>query len=238
MPLSRQRRGRSGRRVARTVEPARPTRRRPTNKFYLLASVVIAVLVIASFAFASFSGGQGGGSGPASAYVDGVGVEQEIMASKLHIPDGEFAEYNTVPATSGDHWVLPQACGFYEEALPDERTTHNLEHGNIVVSYNLLSSEEVEELKGVMDDIGLARLWGRHPRLSQDRARAGCPGRLGRVGRDGRHRQGPHREVLRNLRRSIGPGGRLGLQRYHGSPLPIVVYDFSGQDIRDPQTGR
>ncbi len=160
MPLSRQRRGRSGRRVARTVEPARPTRRRPTNKFYLLASVVIAVLVIASFAFASFSGGQGGGSGPASAYVDGVGVEQEIMASKLHIPDGEFAEYNTVPATSGDHWVLPQACGFYEEALPDERTTHNLEHGNIVVSYNLLSSEEVEELKGVMDDIGLARLWG------------------------------------------------------------------------------
>ena len=49
---------------------------------------------------------------------------------------------------------------FYEYALPDERVTHNLEHGNIVVSYNLATPEEVDDLRDAIDDIGLANVWG------------------------------------------------------------------------------
>ena len=161
MPISRRRRGRAATQAARSGNLPTSTKRKKTNKLYLAASVIIAVLVIASFAFASFSGGgHGGTSGSATTYVDGVGVEQDLMSSAVHVPDGTVVEYSTIPPSSGDHWVGPQACGFYEDGLPDEPTVHNLEHSNIVVSYNLPDESQVDELKSTMGDIGLSRIWG------------------------------------------------------------------------------
>ena len=164
MPISRRRRGRAATRAARSGNQPISSKRKKTNKLYLSASILIAVLVIASFAFASISGGGGGSSsrntGSASGYVDGIGVQQNFMATAIHLPETETVDYSTIPSTSGDHWSTPQACGFYEDGLPDERITHNLEHGNIVVSYNLLGESQVDELKSVMGDIGLANVWG------------------------------------------------------------------------------
>lgn len=161
MPISRRRRGRAATQAARSGNLPVSTRRKKTNKLYLAASVVIAVLVIASFAFASFSGGgHGGTTGSAREYVEGIGVQQDIMSSTVHVPEGTSVVYSTTPPTSGDHWVGPQTCGFYEDGLPDERTGHNLEHSNIIVSYNLPDQNQVDELKSAIDDIGLANVWG------------------------------------------------------------------------------
>ena len=165
MPESRRRRGRSATRAARSGNAIQSGRKK-TNKWYLGASIVIAVLVIASFAFASFSGGGGGGSagtGNANEFVEGVGVEQDIMSTKDHLPEGQSVVYSTSPPTSGDHWNplsgLPR-CGFYEEGLPNELTTHNLEHGNIVVSYNLPLESDVQALRSAINGVGLANVWG------------------------------------------------------------------------------
>ena len=165
MPESRRRRGRSATRAARSGNAIQSGRKK-TNKWYLGASIVIAVLVIASFAFASFSGGGGGGSagtGNANEFVEGVGVEQDIMPTRNHLPEGQSVVYSTSPPTSGDHWNplsgLPR-CGFYEEGLPNELTTHNLEHGNIVVSYNLPLESDVQALRSAINGVGLANVWG------------------------------------------------------------------------------
>ena len=163
MPESRRRRGRSATRAARSSNVIQTGRKKKTNKWYLGASIIIAVLVIASFAFASFSGGGGGGgagTGNANEFVESVGIEQDLMSTATHLPETELVEYSTVPATSGDHWALPQGCGFYEDGLPDERTTHNLEHGNIVVSYNLPLESDVQALRSAVGDVGLANVWG------------------------------------------------------------------------------
>ena len=162
MPESRRRRGRAATRAARSANTIQ-TGRKKTNKWYLGASIIIAVLVIASFAFASFSGGGGhAGTGDANEFVEGVGVEQDLT-SAVHLPEGQSIEYSTNPPTSGDHWNpvggLPR-CGFYEEGLPDELTTHNLEHGNIVVSYNLPTEADVQSLRDAVNSIGLANVWG------------------------------------------------------------------------------
>lgn len=54
----------------------------------------------------------------------------------MHIPDGErFTDYNSNPPTSGPHYAEPAAWGVYEDALPDERLVHNLEHCGIWISY-------------------------------------------------------------------------------------------------------
>ena len=169
MPESkhRRRRGRPvsrGQRVA-AVPIARPGRKK-TNKLYLVASVVIAVLVIGGFAVGGVNfqrpvnTGSSGGD-----YVEGVGVQQELMPTgpnglNAHVPDGQLVEYNTAPPTSGDHLDRPETCGFYEDGLPDERIVHNLEHGNIVVSYNLSTKEEVDQLRDALDGVGLSEIWG------------------------------------------------------------------------------
>ncbi len=165
MPVSRRRRGRAATRAARSGNLPTSTKRKKTNKLYLAASLVIAVLVIASFAFASFTGGggHGGSSGSATQYVEGVGVEHDIMSSAIHVDRETEVVYSTTPPTSGNHWFdsdSPAVCGFYEDGIDDRSITHNLEHGNIIVSYNLPDESQVDELKSAIDDIGLSRIWG------------------------------------------------------------------------------
>ena len=160
MPESRRRRGRGATRAAGSGN-VQGSPRRKTNKWYLGASIIIAVLVIASFAFASFSGGGSAiSTGEGNEYIKGVGVQHDIMPTSKHLPETETINYSTTPPTSGDHWATPQACGFYEDGVPDERATHNLEHGNIVVSYNLPLEADVQALRSAMNSIGLANMWG------------------------------------------------------------------------------
>ena len=133
-------------------------RRKKANWLYLGASALIAVLVIGGFAVGGAGIGSGGfnRTGDSDEYVEGIGVQNDILTTRDHVTEGQIVEYNSIPATSGNHWPQWSHCGFFEEGLPDERVVHNLEHSNIVVSYNLTSPEEVKELRDVMDSVGLA----------------------------------------------------------------------------------
>lgn len=97
-------------------------------------------------------------------YTDGP-VSAAIMPSRDHFPRARrIAEivpggYSTIPPTSGRHWDAWAACGFYDYALPDELLVHNLEHGNIIVSYNLPDAAQVQQLRAFMDNFELAAAW-------------------------------------------------------------------------------
>jgi hypothetical protein len=84
------------------------------------------------------------------------------MASRDHFPtqmkigDVESGGYSTVPPTSGRHWGAWSDCGFYNYPLPDELLVHNLEHGNIIVSYNLTDATQVSALRDVIESIPFA----------------------------------------------------------------------------------
>ena len=167
MPESRhrRRRGRAAPSRGRGAQSLAISRPRPKKNswLYIAASAVIAFLVIAGFAVGSAGFGHGGGitrGGSANQFVEGIGEEHDIMLTANHVAESQTVDYSTVPPTSGDHWARWARCGFYEHQVPDERITHNLEHGNIVVSYNLATQEEVDELRRVFDDIGPSTLWG------------------------------------------------------------------------------
>ncbi|MSQ06472.1 MAG: DUF3105 domain-containing protein [Dehalococcoidia bacterium] len=165
MPESKRRRlpGRrtSGRSMADAALSLRPKKKK-TNYFLLSAFVLIALLVIGSFGLTTIPFGSGANLrvGKNAQYVEGVGVSQKLMPTATHISESLSVEYNTVPATSGDHWALWADCGFYEKGLPDERVVHNLEHSNIVVSYNLTAAADIEALRAAVEDVGLSRAWG------------------------------------------------------------------------------
>ena len=166
MPLSKKRRRRGrvapgSNRSAASLSIDQPGKKK-TNWLYVGASALIAILVIGGFAVGSAGIGSGGfnRTGNSEEYVEGIGVQHDIHSTRNHLTEGETVEYNGIPATSGDHWPQWSRCGFFEEGLPDERIVHNLEHSNIVVSYNLTTPEEVDELRDVMDSVGLARAVG------------------------------------------------------------------------------
>lgn len=158
MPVSRRRRRRSAQR-GRAAELSITQPRRKTNYWYIGASAIIAFLVIAGFVVGGINFTGNDSVGESSEYVEGVGEQQDIMPSRLHVPEEQTVAYSTTPPTSGDHWDWWARCGFYDEGLPDERIVHNLEHGNIVVSYNLAQGAELEKLKNFMDNFELAPSW-------------------------------------------------------------------------------
>ena len=89
-----------------------------------------------------------------------IGDEISIMPSADHVAEGQRVDYGTTPPTSGDHWARWADCGWYPDGLPDEVITHNLEHGNIVVSYNFTNPAQVTRLRRVLDGVTLFEKWG------------------------------------------------------------------------------
>ena len=66
-----------------------------------------------------------------------------------HIPDSQHFTYNSIPPTSGSHWQSPASWGIKDSQEPNERTTHNLEHGGIVIAYGpSLPTDDIARLKG------------------------------------------------------------------------------------------
>lgn len=81
------------------------------------------------------------------------------MLEPNHITEPQkFDGYNSNPPTSGTHWGRWAQCGEYPQGLDNEIIVHNLEHGNVVISYNLKDQPEIDRLtKSVR---GLSE-WGR-----------------------------------------------------------------------------
>lgn len=69
---------------------------------------------------------------------EGQGHEDDIKV---------LPKYKTNPPTSGPHYQVAVDWGIYDDEQLDQQTTHNLEHGHLVISYKGLEDGEVEELR-------------------------------------------------------------------------------------------
>lgn len=101
--------------------------------------------------------------------IGSVGTLVPEMSSREHVPAGTSVTYSTTPPTSGPHWPTWMPCGVFQET-PDELLVHNLEHGNIVVSYRLADTREVDRLVDAVQAIREFRQWGivrPYPRLEE-----------------------------------------------------------------------
>ena len=167
MPPSRHRRRSAASREQRRTQPV-ATGGGFNSPWLRIAYAAIAVIFIAAllvgvviYAIPQF----GGGTGSADGYVEGIGEQLEVADSRQHFPDTiSITAVNpdgyTVPPTSGPHWDGWVSCGFYTAPVPDERIVHNMEHGNIIVHYNLPDAAQMAELRDAYDAIGQTSTWG------------------------------------------------------------------------------
>ena len=62
-------------------------------------------------------------------------VAVPILGREHITPGTSYSNYNSNPPSSGAHYPQDAPTGFYTNALPDEQLVHNLEHGQIWISY-------------------------------------------------------------------------------------------------------
>lgn len=92
------------------------------------------------------------------------GVKEDDFGN-THVNSGTPVTYTgALPPSSGSHWPQPAGpvkAGIYDAKVPFEATTHNLEHGGIVIAYNGLSTTELAQLKQFVTDT----MRGRFPKI-------------------------------------------------------------------------
>lgn len=84
--------------------------------------------------------------------VEDNSVAYEYMGN-AHKDDDEAREYNSNPPTSGDHnahWVTP--LGAFTEQLSDTMLIHNLEHGQVWLSYRDQDDEDAITLLAAVQE--------------------------------------------------------------------------------------
>ncbi|MCY3946285.1 MAG: DUF3105 domain-containing protein [Anaerolineaceae bacterium] len=69
------------------------------------------------------------------------------IVGQVHIaPGAPPSRYNSNPPTSGDHYPAPVRAAFYEQQVPDAYLVHNLEHGQVWLSWRDEADREAIEL--------------------------------------------------------------------------------------------
>ena len=127
--------------------------------------IIVAVFVIGAIGLAILGARAAGVFEPAPAAFDlnssdfqvpsgtTIGTQEPLLAAE-HITPPQKGNYNTVPPTSGQHWnqagLAPATWGIKDTNLPNEVTTHNLEHGGVVIAYNNLTPAETDQLKSIV----------------------------------------------------------------------------------------
>ena len=156
MPFSNHRPGKYSTKACQPVTVVASSERNRTNLnlYYLIASFLILIFTVTSC---------NGESNTEVITAEPPGIRYEIARYSQHIKEPtpvNYADLGHWPPTSGHHWPRWAKCGFYEEELPDELVVHNMEHGNIVISYNLINQKDIDSLKKSFSDISLSELWG------------------------------------------------------------------------------
>ncbi len=73
------------------------------------------------------------------------------VLERSHVPVGASVPgYNSNPPTSGPHWPDPTSRGTHNEELSDEILVHDLEHGEVWISYHPRIPEDIKtELQAI-----------------------------------------------------------------------------------------
>lgn len=77
-------------------------------------------------------------------------VEEHPSEGVSHTDEGALVTFNTDPPTSGTHYPVWGAPGFYDEVVEDGYLVHNLEHGYIIIWYDC---DQTSDCDGLQDQI-------------------------------------------------------------------------------------
>ena len=127
----------------------------------IAAAAVIGGILVADIGN-NFLGGGVTDTGTGEDVGERIATMPLMFSPSNHIAPGSTfdGEYNSTPPTSGPHWDTGWAgCGFFEEETPDEQVVHNMEHGQVIISYNLSDEGQIDQLREIARSLPGRRSW-------------------------------------------------------------------------------
>ena len=93
---------------------------------------------------------------PVDRTLDAVEVFEDLPTTHTDEP----VDYDTEPPVGGAHAGEWLDCGVYDEQVPAEYLTHDLEHGTVVIAHDPdLDKDDVDELAEVLPQNGILTPW-------------------------------------------------------------------------------
>ncbi len=94
----------------------------------------------------------------------------QVMADegREHLKPGETPPpYKSVPPTSGTHNLEPYPAGVYDKNADITRLLHSLEHGYVILYYNNIPPEEVQQLIRIQQSDPYKLIVAEYPNMPQ-----------------------------------------------------------------------
>jgi hypothetical protein len=136
------------RRLQREQERARKARQR---QLMYAGVAVVATLLIIGIGYAVFGPKPTTPTAIASGGAKCGDVESFPNEGRNHLNPGEPTPvYGTVPPTSGTHDPNPWPPGIYDNPVEVARAVHSMEHGYVIIWYNGISSDEINQLASIV----------------------------------------------------------------------------------------
>lgn len=104
---------------------------------------VIPIIALALAAILAFFGLQ-------SLRLGAPGERIAVTGQGDHRPESATLQYNSVPPVGGPHWERVASWGFSPTPVRDEIAVHNLEHGGVVVSHNLIPQADLDRIRTLL----------------------------------------------------------------------------------------
>jgi len=129
---------------------------RQRRLLYIVAgSGIAALVVVLGFLFLG-----GCGDKSEAAVLEDAGCTLKSFPAQANTPDHTDVptletkpKWNSFPPTSGPHFGQTAIFGSYDEEVPLVQTTHNLEHGAVVIHYGKdVPETEIEAIRAFYDD--------------------------------------------------------------------------------------
>ncbi len=129
----------------RQREQARLQQARRHQLIYIGAGLVAALGAIALGVFWLQPKSAQSGSTLASANCSDIQTVAD--QGRTHLNPGQSYDYGgSNPPSSGPHDPEPMPPGIYDSPIPETREVHSLEHGYIIIHYNEIPTDEVQQL--------------------------------------------------------------------------------------------
>jgi hypothetical protein len=128
-------------------EQERSRRARQRLMIYVGAGVVVLLVIIG--AGAVLLSPKQVSSGQVALGVCGP-IESPPDMGRTHLQPGETPTYSSNPPASGSHNPNPQDRGIYDNPIDVTMEVHSLEHGYVVIHYNGIPSDQLQQLKDIV----------------------------------------------------------------------------------------
>jgi hypothetical protein len=85
---------------------------------------------------------------------------------RQHLNPGDpTPQYKTIPPTSGNHNPVPLPAGVYGSDVDVTQLVHSLEHGYVIMYYNGLSQDQVNQLVGIQNSDPVKTIVAPYPNM-------------------------------------------------------------------------